>query len=176
MASRQFVIQFGGLSVGTHEYEFEINDQFFEDFESTEVEHVKAKVNLSLVKQNSLLTLNFNIKGTFGVACDRCLANFDIPFETRQALVVKNGNVEESNDEILVLPHGAAEVNLAQPLYEFISLAIPPRKVPCELDSKKYVCDVETLNRLNNIAVEQDPEEPVNPIWDKLKNVNFNNN
>ncbi len=175
MGNKQFVIQFGGLSVGTHDYEFEVTNTFFESFEYSEVHKANIKVKLEVVKQNNLLTLNFEIGGTIGVDCDRCLAEFDIPVSSKQSLVVKHGDVEETNDDIVVLSHGATEVNISQPLYEFINLAIPVRKVPCEI-SKKYKCDTETLNRLNNISIDENPEEENNPLWDKLKNINFNNN
>ncbi len=174
MGNKEFVIQFGGLSVGAHEYEFEVKDRFFESFEYSEVARANIVVKLEVLKQNNLLTLNFAIGGTIGVACDRCLADFDIPIHGRQSLVVKNGDASETNDEILVLPHGATEVNIAQPLYEFISLAVPARKVPCEMD-KKYQCDKETLIRLEGISIAESPEEN-NPVWDKLKNINFKNN
>ena len=175
MGNKQFVIQFGGLSVGRHDYEFEVGSKFFESFEYSEVHQANVKVKLEVVKQNNVLTLNFEIGGTVGIECDRCLAAFNIPVNSKQSLVVKHGDTEETNDEILVLPHGSTEVNIAQPLYEFINLAVPARKVPCEI-SKKYKCDTETLNRLNDVSVDESPEEESNPVWDQLKNINFNNN
>lgn len=173
MGKKQFIIQFGGLSVGTHEYEFEVNDKFFERLEYSEIKKANIRVKMELVKQNNVMTLNFDIAGTIGIECDRCAGEYDLPLATTASLVVKHGDKEESNDEILVLSHGATDMDISQPLYEFIALAIPGRKIPCEIGAA-YKCDEETLKKLKNISVEE-PESNKNPMWDKLKNINFNN-
>jgi uncharacterized protein len=173
MGKKQFVIQFGGLNVGAHEYEFEVNDKFFERLEFSEIKKASILVKLELLKQNTVMTLNFDIAGTIGIDCDRCAGEYNIPVSTKESLVVKHGDRGESNEEILVLPHGETEMDISQPLYEFITLAIPGKKVPCEL-SAEFKCDEETLKKLNKISVVK-PEESKNPMWDKLKNINFNN-
>jgi uncharacterized protein len=173
MGKKQFVIQFGGLSVGSHEYEFEVNEKFFERFELSEISRANIKVKVELLKQNSIMTLNFDIAGTFGIVCDRCAGDYDIPLATTGSLVVKHGDREETNDEILVLSHGETEIDLSHPLYEFITLAIPGKKVACEI-SAEYECDYETLKKLGSISIDE-PEQHKNPMWDKLKNINFNN-
>ena len=94
----------------------------------------------------------------------------------QEKLVIKHGNPEESNDEILVLKEGIDEANFAQYLFEYIELSIPSRKVPCEdEDLDIHVeCDEETLAKYNELKIEEEPSE--NPEWDKLKNIKFNNN
>ena len=37
MGKSEYIIQFGGLTVGIHEYEFEVNDKFFRKIEESEV-------------------------------------------------------------------------------------------------------------------------------------------
>src|SRR5690606_31176532 len=94
-----------------------------------------------LTKQNNLLELDLRIEGTVGVDCDRCLKGFDYPVSAESSLVVKHGNPEESTDEILVIPEGVELFDISQLLYETIVLAIPARRVPCELDAKKFIRD-----------------------------------
>ena len=173
MGKKQFVIQFGGLSVGAHEYDFEVNDTFFERLDFSEIKRANILVKLDLQKQSTLMTLNFDISGTVGIECDRCAGDYDIPISTQASLVAKNGDSTESTEEILVLPYGETELDISQPLYEFIALALPGRKVPCEISSE-YKCDEETLKKLKGVSIDA-PEVAKNPAWDKLKNINFNN-
>jgi uncharacterized metal-binding protein YceD (DUF177 family) len=79
---------------------------------------------------------------------------------------------------MLVLREGMEEADISQYLYEYIELAIPYRKVPCEdedLEDVNVKCDEETLAKYNELKTEEEPDN-TNPEWDKLKNINFNNN
>lgn len=175
----QYIVQFGGLSVGIHEFEFEINEKFFKNTENSEIERADLKVTATLTKQNNLLNMHLSISGTVGVACDRCLKDFDIPIEAEEELVIKHGNPDESNDEILVIPEGETQVELSHYLYEYISLAVPVRRVPCELDEEEFRCDEEMLEQLEN-TLSSEPEkseEPNNPVWEQLNKIKkFNQN
>jgi uncharacterized metal-binding protein YceD (DUF177 family) len=177
MGKSQYIVQFGGLSVGLHDFEFEVNDAFFKSIENSDIQKAHLFVDAKLTKQNNLLQMQFNIEGTVGVDCDRCLKYFDYPIDTQENLVIKHGNPDESTDEILVIPEGQDEFDISQYLYEYIILAIPARRVPCELDKEAFVCDTETLNKLNNLAIESEKvEEPNNPMWEQLNKIKINKN
>ncbi len=179
MGKSPYKIQFGGLPIGIHEYEFEIKDTFFKDIEASEISKANIIVNAKLTKQNNLLTLNFNLTGTVGIACDRCLKDFDLEIESNENLVVKHGNPNESTDDILVIPEGIDEFELKQYLYEYITLAVPIRKVPCEKDSELYKCDAKTLKSLNAISTAVEKKEDVemnNPMWEQLSKIKYNKN
>ena len=77
MGKSQYIIQFGGLPVGLHEFEFDVTDSFFNKVESSEIQKADIQVDATLTKQNHLLQMHFNIYGTVGVDCDRCLKYFD---------------------------------------------------------------------------------------------------
>lgn len=173
MGKSQYKLQFGGLSMGEHQFEFDINSTFFEQFSESDIKKANIHVSVLLVKQNSLMHLVFHFEGTVALACDRCLVDYDCPISGDEKLVIKHGNPEESNDEIVVLREGLEEVDLSQYLYEYIVLAVPYKKVPCEdLESADVVCDEETLAKFNETKVDTEP----NPEWDKLKNITFNHN
>jgi uncharacterized protein len=175
MGKSQYIVQFGGLPVGIHEFEFEVKDKFFQDIENSEVRNADVKVNATLTKQNHLLQMDFNIEGVVGVDCDRCLKTFGLPVEAHESLVIKHGDPSESTDEILVIPFGDTEFDISQYLYEYISLAVPARRVPCEMDAEAFECDYETLDKLKQMQVEDSPE-PENPIWNELNKIKFNKN
>jgi uncharacterized metal-binding protein YceD (DUF177 family) len=176
MGKSHYKIQFGGLSLGEHQFEFEVTQKFFEQFKDSEITKANVQVKANLIKQNSLMHILFSFEGTVNLNCDRCLINYDCPTSGQEKLVIKYGNPEESNDEILVLIEGVEEADFTQYLYEYIELAIPSRKVPCE-DEELDIdveCDEETLAKFNELKTEEEPSE--NPEWDKLKNIKFNNN
>lgn len=177
MGKSQYIVQFGGLSVGLHDFEFDVNDAFFKNIENSDIQTAQLQVNATLTKQNNLLQMHFSIEGTVSLDCDRCLKSFDYPIEAEEDLVIKHGNPDESTDEILVIPEGQDEFDVSQYLYEYAILAIPARRVPCELDEERFICDAETLNKLDNLAIESPKdEEPNNPMWEQLNKIKFNKN
>lgn len=176
MGKSQYIVQFGGLPHGLHEFEFDIKDKFFQGIENSVISQAEVQVNATLTKQNNLLQMHFSISGTVGIECDRCLKGYGYPIDAEENLVIKHGNPDESNDEILVIPEGETEFDVAQYLYEYITLALPHRRVPCEAD-ETLECDYETLNRLKDISVEEDKEDKnENPIWDELNKIKYNKN
>lgn len=177
MGKSQYIIQFGGLPIGVHEFEFDVTDKFFKSIENSEVNRANIFVKATLTKQNNLLQISFAINGTVGIECDRCLKDFDFPIDAQENLVIKFGNPEESNDEILVINEGEAEFDVSHYIYEYIVLAIPVRKVPCEIDEEEYKCDEETLEKLNQISAgSEDNNEKTNPMWEQLSKLKKNNN
>lgn len=172
MGKSQYIIQFGGLSIGEHQFEFDITEKFFEQYTESEITKANIHVIATLIKQNSLLQLLFDFEGKVGLSCDRCLIDYMHPVSGNEKLVIKHGNPDESNDEILVLREGLDEVDFSQYLYEYIALAIPSRKVPCEDVDEDIECDEETLAKYHETKVDDEP----NPEWDQLKNIKFNNN
>ena len=178
MGKSQYIIQFGGLPVGLHDFEFDVTDTFFYKIENSEVQKADIHVDATLTKQNNVLQMHFNIYGTIGLDCDRCLKYFDYPVETEGDLVIKHGNPDESTDEILVIHEGQESFDVAHYLYEYIILAIPARRVPCELDKTSFACDYDTLDKLNKLSAssEQEPEPENNPLWEQLNKIKFNKN
>lgn len=176
MGKSQYKIQFGGLSMGEHQFEFDVKSEFFEQFSESEITEADIQVKANLVKQNTLMHILFTFEGTVKLSCDRCLIDYNSPISGQEKLIIKHGKSEESNDEILVLKEGLEEADFTQYLYEYIELAIPSRKVPCEDEEfdLEVECDEETLAKYNEIKIEEQPSE--NPEWDKLKNIKFNNN
>jgi uncharacterized protein len=172
------VIQFGGLGVGSHIFELDVDDRFFEGLDYSEVSKANVKAEIELVKQNNVITLNFHLSGTVETICDRCALEVGMPVDIRDSVVIKHGDPAESTDEIVVLPHGETEVDVSHFLYEFITLAIPPKRVPCEED-ESIECDYDALAKLETIGTEderQDSSEEVNPVWEKLKKLKINKN
>lgn len=93
---------------------------------------------------------------------------FDFPIEASESLVIKHGEPSESTDEILVIPEGQEEFDVTQYLYEYVVLAIPARRVPCEIDEEEFVCDQEMIDKLEKLNAAPTIEENKNPLWEQL--------
>ena len=71
--------------------------------------------------------------------------------------------------ECLILPHGSFKVNVAQPIYEMIVLAVPLKKVhPGVADG---TLDSELLKRLEELQPQAEKTTDNDPRWDKLKDL-----
>ena len=89
MGKSQYKIQFGGLSMGEHQFEFEIKSKFFEQFSESEITEADIQVKANLVKQNSLMHILFAFEGAIKLSCDRCLVDYNCPISGQEKLVIK---------------------------------------------------------------------------------------
>ena len=69
---KEYRIPFLGLKPGQHEYEFEVTDAFFEEFENSEIDHADIKVDIMLEKQINMMVLHFKLSGEVLSSWDRC--------------------------------------------------------------------------------------------------------
>ena len=77
-----------------------------------------------------MLELEMYAKGTVNVNCDITNEPFDQKITSSLELVVKFGDeYNDENDEILIVPHGEHQINIAQYVYEMLVLAIPQKRV-----------------------------------------------
>lgn len=174
--SKEYVIQYSGLKLGTHAFAFEIGKKFFEDFEYSELIDCKVQVKMDLEKSSSMLVLLFDIKGKATFPCDRCLEPVELAIKGDYRQVVKISDYEESDvdDEIVILPSAEYEIDITKFIYDFIMLSVPYKKV-----HKDGECDQEALRRLDDYLVEesgddtdvQNDEEDVDPRWKALINL-----
>lgn len=170
---KQFSIPFTGLKIGKHQFDFEVDNSFFDAFEYSLVKKGNLNAEVELDKQETMLILQFRINGTIVLDCDKCLAEFEAPLSIQERQIVKFAEDElESDDlEIIVLSKKESEINVAELIYEFITVSVPYIKV-CEENGTGVKCDQEMIARLQSLAVgSQQEEEQQNddPRWAALK-------
>ncbi len=174
----KYDIEFKGLKEGLHEYEFKVDDKFFVHFNESLVKNGDIKVKAAFEKRSAFLKLHFTISGWLELTCDRCLDGYPQDVELETELFVKYGEeseFEEGDNVVWVLPE-EHHLNLAQVIYEFVTLSIPLRHVhPNETGENS--CNREMLERLNIIidVEEVEEEEEIDPRWAALKNLKNNN-
>jgi uncharacterized protein len=168
----KYEIAFKGLKEGNHQFEFELDDTFFEKFENSEVKKGFLKAKVLLTKQSTLMILNFTVKGTVELMCDRCLDQYNQKINSKSQLFVKFGvEEEEMSEEIIVVSFEDHQLNVAQYLYELVILGLPIKHVHPNKNGKS-TCDPEMINKLSEYLVSADSvvnEEPVDERWNVLK-------
>lgn len=171
--TKEYLIPFIGLKLGKHHFEYQINNKFFEIFDYNEFQNSDIKVNLVLEKKSTMLELAFKHKGIVNVPCDLTSEDFDLPIKGKMNLIVRFGEAfNNDNEELLILPHGEFEIDIAQYIYEMIVLSVPLRRVHPGI--KDGSLKTEALTKLKELAVkekkeEKKEEENIDPRWDKLK-------
>jgi uncharacterized metal-binding protein YceD (DUF177 family) len=178
--TNEFLIPFIGLKLGKHQFEYQISKAFFEHFEYDEFESASIKVNIVLEKKNTMLELNFKHSGTINVPCDLTSEDFDLPITGDLKLIVRFGETfNDENEDLLILPIGEHQIDVAQYIYEMIVLSIPLKKIHPGIKNGTLESDV--LLKLNELSINEQEnqdnieehleikEENTDPRWDKLK-------
>ena len=171
--TKEYLIPFIGLKLGKHHFEYQISNAFFEIFDYNEYQDSNIKVNVVLEKKSTLLELSFKHKGVVNVPCDLTNEDFDLPIKGQMKLIVSFGEeFNNENEELLILPHGEFEMDIAQYIYEMIVLSVPLRRVHPGV--KDGSLKTEALTKLNELTVKEEKEEikekeNIDPRWDKLK-------
>ncbi|QTY28008.1 DUF177 domain-containing protein [Flavobacterium sp. CS20] len=166
-----YAIHFVGLKEGKHQFEYKINNTFFEEFDYQEFSKSDIQVEVTLIKKNTHLEFDFHIKGKVEVECDLTLEHFDLPIENSLYLVVKFGDeYKEVDEELLFIPHGQYDFQIEQFIYECVALSIPQKKIHPGVEDGTL--DSEILEKLNHHSIDREKDlknNETDPRWDKLK-------
>ena len=172
---KEFDISFIGLKEGNHQFEYIIENKFFDFFKYDEFNNSNVKVDLSFLKKATMFELNFQFSGWVEVACDLTNELFHQPIEAEIDLIVNFGNeYNDENEELLVIPHSEFKINVAQYIYEAIVLNVPLKRIHPGVEDGTLESDV--LEKLKELEIkdldeeieEQDIKE-IDPRWNKLK-------
>lgn len=191
VSEKDFLIQFTGLKLGEHQFEYHIENDFFDMFNYSEFNSTNIQVNITMLKKTTMLELQFSHKGTINVPCDVTNEDFDLPIGGNLNLLVKFGE-EFNNDseDLLILPQGEFQLNVMQYIYEMIALSVPYKRIHPDIaadyeeeesgDELDFLDsdDLEMINEdnadngeENNNETEEnsDNNKDTDPRWDKLK-------
>ncbi|MDT0558004.1 DUF177 domain-containing protein [Ichthyenterobacterium sp. W332] len=168
---KEYNIPFVGLKLGKHLFDFEINNSFFDFFEYDEFNDVNVLTSLEFEKKTTLLELHFNISGIVNVNCDLTNEPYNQNVNGEFDLVVKFGNdYNDDNEDILIIPHGEYEINVAQYIYELIILSVPQKRIHPGVEDGTL--NSEILNKLEELSPNKDNKSnnhEIDPRWQTLK-------
>jgi len=174
-AIKDYMIPFVGLKQGIHKFEYEISNDFLALFDFEEFNSSKLLALLDFNKKGTHFELTFKVEGSVNVDCDVTTEPFDLPLNNELYMVVKFGEeLNDENEELLVLPHGEYEINVAQYIYECIVLGVSSKRVhPGVADGTLQSDILERLESLTPKAEKEsiEAEDEIDPRWNKLKNL-----
>ena len=169
---KEFEIPFTGLKQGRHHFEYQIDQTFFEAFEYDEFRACSVKVDATLDKMSTMMEMAIEVNGHVNLLCDISGEPFDQPLSGNLELVIKFGEeFNNEDDEILILPHGAHEFNIAQYLYELIVLSVPSKRIHPGVEDGSL--QSEALKKLKELHPKEGKEtsEETDPRWDALRDL-----
>lgn len=169
---KEYILNFVGLKLGLHHFEYLITNSFFEAMQSEETLNTNIKLDLEFDKQVNLMTLKFNFSGNFETICDRCADPLTIPVEFSETLYFNISENETSgdDDDVISISPSDYEIDISQFVYEFIMVSIPMKRVHLDDAEGNSLCNEETLR-----LFEESKSKSIDPRWEilnKLKNEN----
>ncbi len=178
MANRRaFEIAFVGLKPGDHEFEYDLNDEFFVEKGAEDITNVHANIKLSLEKNAGFMLLKFEIGGKADVSCDRCGNPLKMELWDEFKMLVKLvDNAEEMNEQeedpdVFYLARTESHLDVSNWLYEFVLLSVPMQRMCSQEEMGGPKCNKEVLEKLKEMETRA-LEHNANNLWkglDKFK-------
>ena len=171
--TREYSIAFVGLKPGEHEFNYVVDDKFFETYGEQDFQDAAIQVKLTLDKKSGSFLLHFDIDGTVTLPCDRCGDDFALRLWDEFDMMVKIvddeavNNKSDEDAEVVYIGRSESYLEIADMLYECIRLSIPMQRVHPLNSEGQSTCNPNALRLLE----ENNPQQTPNPIWDALKNI-----
>jgi len=163
-----------GLSNKLHHFDYEIGDKFFGQYGSDLISNGKFDVEVELNKHETFIEATFKINGIAVLTCDRSLELFDFPIKTQKKILFKYGEKnEEISDEIIMITHDTATLEIGQYVYEFIALAVPIKKLHPRFRTEEMQEDESIEGKIvyssGTPEESKNEDENIDPRWNILK-------
>ena len=161
------------MPIGTHEFEYHLGEDFFVNMESLDIHGADLDVKLSVIHKSDVYDLNFEIDGEITLLCDRCLEEMQYEVATDYHIVVKYGEEYcDDSDEVLVIAESENSINVANLIYDTVSLSIPMVHVHDDGDCNELMSEQLRKHQAHSEGI---VEEVIDPRWAKLKELSENN-
>jgi uncharacterized protein len=164
-----FEVHIVGLAFSVHEFEFNVDEGFFKHYGTDVINKGILNAKVTLNKHETFIETTFQIQGTVQLTCDRSLDFFDFPLNINQLLVYKYGEEDkEISEEVMMIHRDTASLDLGQPMYEYIVLSVPMKKLhPRFQDEEETNEEGKLVYSSLNITTEDSSD--VDPRWEALK-------
>src|SRR5258708_4142499 len=164
--ARDFSVNILGLGKGVHQFEFQLEDDFFKKYGQEVVTKGKFTARVALDKEETFIEADFKIEGNALLICDRSLDEFEFPVSLSRKIVFKYGEEpKEVSDEIIVITHDQQKLDVGQLMYEFIALGIPIKKLHPRFQQEP---EDETEGKIIYSSATEGKGE-IDPRWEMLK-------
>ena len=168
----RFKINFKDLNSEVTTKEWELDKDFFNALDTSEVESGALHVSLSIRKASGFFELLFHTVGSVDITCDRCLDLMEQPIETDNRLVAKLGSTNSEDDDTVTVDENEGILDTAWYIYEFIALAIPIQHV--HATGKCNPAMTKALEELSaDRSGDEESDQAIDPRWEALKKLNI---
>ncbi len=158
MSNREFIIPFVGLKTGTHLFEFDITDSFFDGIEDSIIQRGNVHVRLELEKKEQMLVGIFDVEGLVTTSCDRCTDPIDVDIEGEYQIVYKFGGDPSENEGLIVLEEQAFELDVKMNIYELIAVSLPVRTIHDKEDCNPEMIALLDKYLINSLDEDEDDD------------------
>lgn len=164
--NEDMTIRFSGLKPGKYTYHYTLTEEFFDEWENDEIRGGEVEIEAKMERFEHMLMFDFALKGEITTICDRCLGDLTVPIEGEEHLCVRFSDTETcDDDDVVVLPESAFEIDLSQWLYEYVAVRIPMQHIhpegECDPEVTKYITDED----------EEKKSDEIDPRWAALKDL-----
>jgi uncharacterized metal-binding protein YceD (DUF177 family) len=150
----EYIIPFNSYSNGHYQFDYELDEAFFELFPENDVKQPRIRIKVDMIKQDRQLEFDFTVSGSVFLPCDRCLEEYEQPVNARYKLYGKFGSGRNDEEfDVIWIPQEAHQVDLSQYFYEYVILALPLRKVHPGGKNGKPGCNPEMLDLLDHLSI-----------------------
>ncbi len=164
--SESFVIGFKGLGLGEHLFEYQIDADFFARMKNEEIQDGDVQVKVFVEKNERLLRMRVESKGTLNTYCDRCLGELKLPVDVSEELFVKFGEeTREEADNVLVVADSSRGYDMSHMINEMLLLAKPLKAVHSQTGDD--VCEASMISKIE----EYSEKDEVDPRWAALQEI-----
>jgi uncharacterized metal-binding protein YceD (DUF177 family) len=163
----RFKINLKGLTDEETTLEYDLDNQFFDALDGSELNNGSLHVSVSIRKASGFFELLFHTEGTVTVTCDRCLDDMDQSIESDNRMVVKLGAVNSEEDDVIFVDEDEGILDTSWLIYESIVLAIPIKHV--HAPGKCNPAMSKALEELSaDRSSDEESDQPVDPRWSAL--------
>jgi uncharacterized metal-binding protein YceD (DUF177 family) len=177
---RAYDINIAGLENKRYEFDFSAGKAFFQTLEQQLIGDGTIQTHLTLDKSETMIRLDFQIKGTVEQICDRSLDSYNETVDTHQTLYLKfSDRNEELTDEIELIERNTHAINVARYIFDYIALALPMKRLHPRFRDEDEA-DEESEGKLiyssgpANADKADDETPAVDPRWEALRKLSNN--
>ena len=161
---REYNIAFRSLKEGTHIFNFKLDSDFFDCFETTKNTEGSVNAIITFRKSSLIMEVKIELSGYVKANCDRCLGNMELEINGNLQLYVKQSEREEGNeDDFIIVKHNDDFIDLSLYIYEAYIL-----NYPIQVIHEEGKCDKAMQETLAEYIIEEE-DKPTDPRWDALK-------
>jgi uncharacterized metal-binding protein YceD (DUF177 family) len=177
---KKYEIEIFQLQSKKYFYTFEVEKEFFENYEGSLTSNGQVRADVMLHKINNMFHFEVKLVGWIELVCDRSLELYKQEINTTEKFIYRYDEKEGEIDLGLYgVKNGSLTINLTDRIYEGIAVQIPYRKI-----HPKFKNDFEEFGSVdeNDISLfytsksDETSNQDIDPRWQTLLKLLNNKN